>query len=162
MVDLSETWRKIMAPRTVNLLTAMAVPLCAADPYVGTWKMNVPLSKYEGGTRPREQTVIITKIGTDLDHKVAGTAADGRKISAWFTIPSVEGTGKVIESATYDGVSVKWNSPSQREVIYRKGGKIVNTVWSRISSDGKSMSAHSKGVNAVGERVEGDSTYDKL
>ncbi len=26
----------------VLLLLAMAVPLCAADPYVGTWKMNVP------------------------------------------------------------------------------------------------------------------------
>jgi hypothetical protein len=112
----------------VFLLIAIAATLCAADPYVGTWKMNVPLSKYEGGARPREQTVTITKVGTDLDHRVAETAADGSKISAWFTIPFTDGSERVIESATYDGVSVKWNSASQREVIYRKGGNIVNTV----------------------------------
>jgi hypothetical protein len=103
----------------------------------------------------------ITKVGTDLDHKVAGIAADGSKISAWFTIPSAEGTGRVIQSATYDGVSVKWFSPRDREIIYRKGANVVNTVWSRISSDGRSMSTHSQGVNARGESVEGDSTYDK-
>lgn len=136
--------------KLVLLLLAIAVPLCAADPYVGRWKMDVPKSKYERGARPRKQTVTITKVGTDLDHKVAGTAADGGKISAWFTIPSAEGTGRVIQSATYDGVSVKWFSPSEREVTYSKGANVVNTVWSRVSSDGKSMSTHSKGVNARG------------
>jgi hypothetical protein len=93
VIDLCESQRNIMPTRTakfVLLLLAIAVPLCAADPYVGTWKMDVPKSKYERGARPREQTVTITKVGTDLDHKVAGTAADGSKISAWFTIPSAE------------------------------------------------------------------------
>jgi hypothetical protein len=142
------------------LLLAIAVPLCAADPSEhGKWTFLK--SKYEKGARPREQTVTITKVGTDLDHKVAGTAADGSKISAWFTIPSAEGTGRVIQSATYDGVSVEWFSPSEREVTYSKGANVVNTVWSRVSSEGRSMSTHSKGVNARGESVEGASTYNR-
>ena len=76
------------------LLFAVAAPLCAADPYVGTWKMNVPKSKYTGSARPAEQTVTITRVGTDLDHRVAGTAADGSKISAHFTIPSAGGRAR--------------------------------------------------------------------
>jgi hypothetical protein len=40
-----------MPPRTAKfmlLLFAIAARLCAADPYVGTWKMNIPKSKYSG------------------------------------------------------------------------------------------------------------------
>jgi hypothetical protein len=92
VIDLCESQRKIMPTRTAKfalLLLAIAVPLCAADPSEhGKWTFLK--SKYEKGARPREQTVTITKVGTDLDHKVAGTAADGSKISAWFTIPSAE------------------------------------------------------------------------
>jgi hypothetical protein len=57
VIDLRESRRKIMPTRTAKfvLLFLAAVPLCAADPYVGTWKMDVPKSKYERGARPREQ-----------------------------------------------------------------------------------------------------------
>lgn len=153
-----------MPSTTLNLvlfLILLTPTLRAADPYVGTWKLNSAKSEYKGGPPPREQSASITKVGTDLDHKIAGTAADGSRISARFTIPSTDGPGRVIESATYNGVSVRWFSPSEREITYTKGGDVVNTVRSRISSDEKSMSVHSTSVNARGQRVEGNSIYDK-
>ena len=60
------------------VLLGFAATLCAADPFVGTWKMNPAKTKYKAGTAPKEQTVTITEAGTDLNVSVAGTAADGK------------------------------------------------------------------------------------
>ena len=76
------------------------------NPYAGTWKMNLAQSRYPSGAAPREQTAIITQAGTDLDHQIVGTSADGAKISARIVIPITDGPGKVLETAKYDGVSV--------------------------------------------------------
>ena len=63
--------------KLVLALLGFAATLCAADPFVGTWKMNPAKTKYKAGTAPKEQTVTITEAGSDLNVKVAGTAADG-------------------------------------------------------------------------------------
>src|SRR5215831_15427336 len=65
-------------------LLGLAATLFAADPYVGTWKMNSAKTKYTVGTAPKEQTVTIAETGSDLNLKVAGTAADGTKISVSY------------------------------------------------------------------------------
>ena len=52
MIDLSESRRRIMPTRTAKfmlMLFAISAPLCAADPYVGTWKMNVHKSSKSSG-----------------------------------------------------------------------------------------------------------------
>lgn len=152
-----------MRPRTVKLLLLL-VPLAAVaaeHPYVGTWKLNVTESKYPPAAALREQIATITKVGTDLDHRVVGIAADGNKTSGRIVIPSTDGPGRVLEPANYDGVSVKWFSPSEREITYTKGSKVVNTVRSRISEDGKHMYTDSKGVNARGETTQAHAVYDR-
>jgi hypothetical protein len=42
-----------------------------------------------------------------------------------------------------------------------KGGKTVYTAHSKVSADGNSLSVHSKGVNALGQTVDGTAVYDK-
>lgn len=83
------------------VLLGFAATLCAADPFVGTWKMNPTKTKFKTGTAPKEQTVTITEAGSDLNLKVTGTAADGNKISVAYTVPSAGGTGKLTESSAY-------------------------------------------------------------
>jgi hypothetical protein len=38
-------------------LLGFAATLCAADPFVGTWKMNPAKTKYKAGTAPKERLV---------------------------------------------------------------------------------------------------------
>jgi len=147
--------------QVVLLLVVLAAAAKAEHPYVGTWKMNLAESKYPPGSAPRHQVVTITQVGKDLDHRIVGIAADGRETSARIVIPITDGQGRVLEGANYDGVSVKWFSPGEREIIYRNGGKIINTVRSRISPDGKHMYTDSHGVNARGETTQGHAVYDK-
>jgi len=94
--------------------------------------------------------------------KVAGTAADGSKISVAYTVPSAGGTGKFTESsAYYDGISAKRIGASEREMSYMKGGKTVYTAHSKISTDGNSLEVSSKGVNPLGQTVDANVAYDK-
>src|SRR3954454_14291168 len=86
------------------LALAFVTTLWAADPFVGTWKVNTAKSKFKTGAGPKEQTLVISESGGNVDIAVKGTSADGKPIATHYTIPSGGGQGKVIESV-YDGVS---------------------------------------------------------
>ena len=143
------------------VLLGFAATLCAADPFVGTWKMNPAKTKFKVGTAPKEQTVTITEVGSDYNVKVVGLAADGSNYSLSYSVPTAGGTGKFLESSSYDGITGKRLHPAEREMSYTKGGKVVYTTHSKLSADGHTLSVHSKGLNPLGKDVEATITYDK-
>jgi len=146
--------------RLLFVLLAVTMTLVAADPFVGTWKMNPAKTKFKTGSAPKEQTVTISESGGDLDIAVQGTTADGKAIATHYTIPAAGGTGKVIESP-YEAVSGKRMSANERETDYSKGGKVVYTTRAQLSKDGKTLTVHSKGTNPAGQTVDGTVVYDK-
>ena len=141
-------------------LLLFAGTLFAADPFVGTWKLNSAKTKYKKGTPPKEQTVVYTEEGSDLHVMVKGTSADGKPISNNFTVPLKGGAGKIIESA-YDGISVKNINANERETSFSKGGKVVYTAKAKRSANGRTMAITVKGSNPFGQTVEGTHFYDK-
>jgi len=141
-------------------LLAFATLGLAADPFVGTWKLDTAKTKYTTGTPPKSQTVTIKEAGTDLDVNVTGTAGDGSPITSHYTVPAGGGAGKII-SSPYDGVNSKRTSPSERSVDYSKGGKVVYKTASKLSADGKTLTVKAKGTNAMGQSVEGTNIYTK-
>jgi hypothetical protein len=145
-------------PKLVFALLGLAATLVAAEPFAGTWKLNHDKSKYKTGAPAKEQTVTITEADGNLDVTIKGTAEDGTPISSHYTVPAAG--GKVIESP-YDAVSGKRMDANQREVMYSKGGKVVFTIRTRISADGKTMTGTVKGTDAQGKPVEGTAVYDK-
>jgi hypothetical protein len=134
--------------------------LFAADPFVGTWKMNSAKTKYETGTAPKEQTVTIAETGGDLDVTVSGTAADGSAIMSHYTVPAQGGEGKIIQSP-YGAVSGKRMGSHEREVTYSKGGKEVLTTRSKVSANGKTITVTVKGTDAQDKPVAAVVVYDK-
>ena len=80
--------------KLVLVLLAFAGALIAADPFVGTWKLNAARSTYKTGMPPKEQTVTFSEEGSDLDVVVKGTSSDGQTISTHFTVPTAGGFGK--------------------------------------------------------------------
>ena len=147
--------------RFSSLLLAFAMVLVAADPYAGTWKLDPAKSKYKSGAPPKEQIVTISESGGDLDIVVKGVASDGTPLSGHYSIPASGGTGKMIESSAYDGVSGRRIGPRERETNYSKNGKVVYTIHSNVSSDGKTLTSHVKGTNAAGQKVEGTNVQVK-
>ena len=76
-------------------------------------------------------------------------------------MPAGGGTGKIIESTAYDGVSSKRVSPNEREINYMKAGKTIYTSHSKVSGDGKTVTAQAKGVNSVGQQIDATGVYVK-
>jgi hypothetical protein len=143
------------------VVLGFAATLCAADPSVGTWNMNPNKTVFKNGTSPFRQTVPITETGANLNVRVAGTAVNGRKIAVSYTIPAAGGTGKIVESSEYDGVSAKRISPNEQEISYMKGGKAIYTAHTTVSTDGNTLSVATQGVNPLGDTVEGTVVYNK-
>ena len=143
----------------IAVLVVTAV-VSAEDNNVGTWKLNTAKSKYKTGAPPKEQTLTFSEEGTTLHVVVKGTSSDGKPISTHYTIPEAGGTGKIIES-TFEGVSTKNISPTQRETSYTKGGKVVYTAKSKLAADGKSLTVAVQGTNPLGQNVDGTNIYDK-
>jgi hypothetical protein len=142
------------------MLLGLTTALVAAEPFVGTWKLNPAKSKYKTGTVPKEQTVVITEKGSELDVNVTGTAPDGSPMSSHYTTPVKGGEGKIIQSP-YDGVSTKRRSETERVITYSKGGKAVFTSRPKLSADGKTMTVAVKGTDPAGKPIEGTAFYEK-
>ena len=146
--------------KCVLALLGLAAVLSAADPIVGNWKLNPAKSKYKAGQPPKEETVTIVEAGSDFDVTIKGTSAQGTPISTHYTVPAAGGQGKIIESP-YDAVSRKRLGQRQAEITSSKGGKVVMTVRTRVSADGKTLTANVKGVDPTGSPVDGTAVLEK-
>jgi hypothetical protein len=147
--------------KTALLLLTVPVAIWAADPFLGTWKANVSKSHYTAGSPPKEQTVVIGDSGDTQDTTVTVTAADGTSVSYRFTTPSKGGPGAVVESAGFDGVTAKRINENTRQTQYTMAGKVVGTVQSTVSSDGRSMRAIVKGTDADGQPINATVVYEQ-
>jgi hypothetical protein len=147
-------------PKLAFAVLAIAATLFAAEPFAGTWKVDSAKAKYKAGQPPKEQTVTIAEAGSDLDVTVKGISAEGTPTSSHYTVPAAGGEGKIIESP-FEAVSHKRMGPNQREISYSKGGKVVLTIRTRVSGDGKTMTATVKGTDAQGKPVDGVVVYEK-
>jgi hypothetical protein len=112
------------------------------------------------GAPPKEQTVVITEAGADNDINIKGTASDGTPIASHYTVPAKGGKGKII-AAPYDAVESKQISAAERETKYTKDGKPAMTVVTKLSADGKSITAELKGTDGAGKSVDGTLFLEK-
>jgi hypothetical protein len=142
------------------VLVGLSAALMAADPFVGTWKLDAAKSKYKTGTPPKEQTATSTESGSDLDVTISGTMVDGNEIMSHYTVPAQGGEGKIIQSP-YEAASGKRIGPNEREVRYSKGGKVVLTTHSKVAADGKTLTVNVKGTDAQGRAVDAVVVYEK-
>jgi len=146
-------------------MLAMALTLfvatVAADQSAGTWKMNTEKSKYSPGPPPKNLTVVVESDRDSYKIDATGTDADGKPIhvqySAKFDGKDYPATG--IPNA--DSVSVKRIDENTVETTQKKDGKVVMTITSKVSKDGKTRTSTWHGKNAEGKDVHNVVVFDK-
>src|SRR5215472_18696854 len=146
-------------------MLAMALTLfvatVAADQSAGTWKMNAEKSKYSPGPPPKNLTVVVESDSDSYKIDATGTDADGKPIhvqySAKFDGKDYPATG--IPNA--DSVSVKRIDENTVETVQKKDGKVVMTITSKVSKDGKTRTSTWHGKNAEGKDVHNVVVFDK-
>jgi hypothetical protein len=142
---------------------ASAVALaCAADPWLGTWELNLAKSRFSPGPGPRSETRTYT------------TAADGEK--AVYDRVDAEGKRHVGESVyRFDGrdAVVTQSNDTDAQALTRAGThsltgvlKKADRIWANatrtVSADGRLLTGTLKGTSPTGQVVEESWVFDRV
>ena len=136
--------------------------LWAADPFVGTWKLNLATSKYSPGPPPKNLTITYAANGDGIKSTTEGVNAEGKPVATTYTATydgkdaAVTGTG-----APYDTIALKRIDPNSLETTTKKDGKVLSKGKRVVSKDGKVLTVTTKGTNAKGEATNNVAVYDK-
>jgi hypothetical protein len=137
-----------------------ASPAYAADPIVGTWKLNVAKSKFSAGAALTAGTRVYAEANGlyTLDQKLTG--ADGKEMSNRVQYrdgkeekqaaggPADTTLGKKIDANTWD-------------FDLKKDGKVVGHVHRVVSADGKTLTVHNSGALRGGATGDETLVFDK-
>jgi hypothetical protein len=147
----------------VILLTSLTlfVATAGADQLSGTWSMNAEKSKYSPGPAPKSLTVTIESDENNYKLEATGTDGDGKPIHIQY---SAKFDGKDYPAAgvtNADTVSIKRIDANTVETLQKKDGKVMMTVKTEVSKDGKTRTSTWHGKNAEGKDVHNVVVFDK-
>ena len=136
--------------------------LSAADPSLGTWKLNTAKSKFSPGPAPRSSTVVVSQDGDWIVSKTDGVNAEGKPTTS---INRIKRDGK---EYPWQGLSTgpakitakKIDDYHFESVLRGEAGGAVN-VRTVISKDGKTRTQTATGIDAKGHKVNSVMVYDR-
>jgi hypothetical protein len=144
------------------VLIAFPVAVRAADPFIGTYKLNPAKSSTSGGQVPPELTLTISEDGANLRIATSGRTAAGAAIEAdVLVLPKKGGTIKAPEGANYDSTRVSRRDDNTIEMLALQGGKERTRVKLVLSRDGKTLTRSFTSTNAKGQPVSGTSVLER-
>ena len=132
----------------------------AANPHIGTWKLNEAKSKLAPGMG-KNTAVTYTEQGDKIKVTVDGVDKDGKSThSVWV--------GKFDGKAYPAKGNLSWNSAAYKTVNDRtndittmKDGKVLWTGRITVSPDGKSRTVAVNGTDAQGKKFTAKVVYNK-
>ena len=142
-------------------MLAVGVALWAADPTVGTWKLNVAKSKYSPGPAPKSATVTYEETADGIKRNGESISADGKKASFEYTAKYDGKDYPVTGSDVFETISIKRINDHAVASTLKKSGKVVSTSRRVISPDGKTMTLTINGTNAEGQKTHTVAVYSK-
>lgn len=153
--------QKRMAVVFVALAAVWAVNSTAqpqsADPWIGTWKVNLVKSTYSPGPKPTVAGTITVEpsAGGGMKTTIDGTNAQGQPTHT-ETVGTFDGKDNPVKGAQAPNTTAAYKRIDGRtfEVTGKVDGKPTVTTRVAISADGKTLTATQAGKNAKGERVD--------
>jgi hypothetical protein len=152
-----------MKIHTVGLTAALcvigvAVGL-AADPQLGTWKLNEASSKLKGTAR--NHTVVYAESGDNVTITIDGVDESGKAYKSEWTGKFDGKDYPVTGDATSDARQYIRANPNRLNFVSKLAGKVTLAGSVTVSADGKSRTVNATGTDAKGKKVAQTSVYDK-
>jgi hypothetical protein len=142
-------------------LSFAAVAACfAANPQIGTWKLNEAKSKMPAGMG-KNTTVTYTEEKDKIKVTVEGVDKDGKPThSVW--VGKFDGKAYPVKgNLPYNSVAYKMVNDHSNDITTMKDGKKVWNGRITVSADGKSRTVTINGIDANGKKFKGTAVYDK-
>ena len=140
-------------------LTAVAVAF-AADPNVGSWKLNEAKSKFAAGAA-KNLTVVYTAAGDNYKCVVDGVDGTGKPTHNEWTGKFDGKDYPVTGDPTADARSLKLVSPGHYALSNSKGGKVVLTGTVEVSADSKTRTLTTHMTDAAGKKLTSIAMYER-
>jgi hypothetical protein len=132
-----------------------------ANPFDGTWTLNVAKSKYDPGPVPKGGTVTFSSKGTTITAAINGVSGTGEKLT-WGYTGAIDGKDHPLKgSADGDAIVLRQINANSVETTYKLKGKTTLVNVRTVSADGKTMTVTTKGVNAAGQKVNNVQVFEK-
>jgi hypothetical protein len=143
------------------LFATLNVTLCfAADPNLGTWKLNETQPKIESGF-PRTTTVVYEAAGDHVKATFDGIGYDGEATHGQW-LGKFDGKDYPVVGDHYaDMRSMKQIDDHTMELTITKGGKVTLSGLVVVAGDGKTRTLTTNGIDAEGRKVQRIFVYDK-
>ncbi len=153
--------RACLSAAIVGVLAGTVVAQ-GADPQVGTWKLNLAKSKYSPGPPPKSATTKIEAAGAGAKVIVDQVQSDGT-VRHWEFTANYDGKDSPITGNNPDADIVARTRVNANTVktVSKKNGKVTTSQTSEVSSDGKTRTVTTTGMNAAGQAVSNVAVYDK-
>jgi hypothetical protein len=134
----------------------------SSDPFVGTWTLNTVKSKYSPGPAPKEQTAIYETAGSGYKVTVKAAPASGAPQS-WTYTTNLDGKEAKItgNNPNADAIATKRIDAHTLEVVNFKAGKETTRQRNVVSSDGKTRTVTTTGVDGQGQKVNNIAVFEK-
>jgi len=144
----------------VALSFVMAAACFAANPQMGTWKLNEAKSKMPAGMG-KNTTVTYTEEKDKIKVAVEGVDKDGKPAhSVW--VGKFDGKAYPLKgNLSYNSVAYKMVNDRTNDITTMKDGKMIWNGRITVSADGKSRTVTINGTDAKGKKFKGTAVYDK-
>ena len=153
-----------MKTRTILLTLAVCVFAVAvsfaANPNMGTWKLNEAKSKLPA-TAVKNNTVVYEAAGDSIKVTVDGTDAEGKPTHNEWTGKFDGKDYPLTGDPSADTRSYKVVNDNTTDLTNKKGGKTTLSGRIVVSADGKSRSITVSGTDSKGMKVKYTAIYDK-
>jgi hypothetical protein len=137
----------------------------AADPNVGTWKLNLAKSKMPPTTQSpvKQEIQVVTEVGDEMRVVVTGARTDGSTYGNKHSNPKNGGIVTYQENAPAAAITYVYTlvAPGNAYVTVLREGKQVTLVHGVISKDGKTNTFTIKGTDTKGNPFAASLVWDK-
>ena len=153
-----------MKTRITAVVTALSfaatVACLAANPQMGTWKLNEAKSKLAPGMG-KTRTVTYSEQGDRIKVTVDGVDKDGKPTQGVWVGKWDGKAYKTTGNLAWDSAAYKVVNEYTNDITTMKDGKVMWTGHITVSKDGKSRTVTVNGTDANGKKFTSKSVYDK-
>jgi hypothetical protein len=144
----------------VLLSLAMTAASLAANPQMGTWKLNEAKSKLAPGMG-KNKTVVYVEHNDKIRITVDGVDKDGKPThSVW--VGKFDGKAYTLKgNLAYNSVAYKVVNDRTNDITTLKDGKVMWNGRITVAPDGKSRTVTINGTDPNGKKFSAKAVYDK-
>jgi hypothetical protein len=147
--------------KTIGMTMAVGVTVWAADPFLGTWKLNPERSRLMAGQKAELSTMVceVAEGGYRFTSSNPGIPPAVYRLDG-KTYPAPE-NARFAQSLGADEWSSRRISANAIEATYFRARRPVGTIRREVSSDGRTFTSTHDGVRPSGEKVAYSNVFDR-